>query len=157
MANNNFQVHNGITVGNVIIDAASGNISGINSLSFGSGSGNTVYDLDDMSSSTDGFTNEFPLTYNQNSVTISSPWNLLVTVDGLTQPAFSWPPDVTSASYILTAQKGYTIDPQSGNLKFADPVYQGAQIMARTVFGNPNGTPKKYPLKPLDIMMAIGY
>ena len=37
MANSNFVVKNGLTVGNVIVDAATGNVSGINNLAFASG------------------------------------------------------------------------------------------------------------------------
>ena len=37
MANSNFVVKNGLTVGNVVVDAGTGNITGVNSLSFASG------------------------------------------------------------------------------------------------------------------------
>ena len=42
MANKNFIVHNGLTVGNVTIDAATGNITGVGNLAFASGSNGTL-------------------------------------------------------------------------------------------------------------------
>jgi hypothetical protein len=42
MANKNFIVHNGLTVGNVVIDATSANITGVNNLSFASGTNGTL-------------------------------------------------------------------------------------------------------------------
>jgi len=114
----------------------------------------TVYDLDDISNYTDGFQNSFSPTYNQTIVSIASPWNLLVTVNGLVQPAFQANAEVVWQSQVLPANKGYTIDQTTGNIKFADSVPAGAQVLARTVVGNPNATTKKYPFKPLDILMG---
>lgn len=113
-----------------------------------------VYDLDDVSSATDGTTNAFNLTYNQVSANVTSPFLITVTVDGLVQPAFSTAYEPTIGGYVLAAQKGYTVDPDSLQLKFADTPYQGAQILVRTVSGSVNPTPKVYPFKSLDILMG---
>ena len=114
-----------------------------------------VYDLDDVSYMADGFTSVFPLQYNTSNVSVASPWNLLVTVAGLVQPAYAntngyepvW------SSYTLTACKGYTLD-DTGSLKFADVVPEGSDIMIRITPGIPNTNPKVYPFKPTDIMMG---
>ena len=113
-----------------------------------------VYDLDDMTYAADGFTNSFAPTYNQNTVTFTNPWQLLVTIDGAVQAAFDSNYDTIWFGHALTASKGYTID-TTGNIKFADCPPQGASIMARTVVGSPNPTKKVYPFKPLDIMLGI--
>ena len=113
----------------------------------------TVYDLDDLSPA-DGFTNSFITRYNQNAVTFTNPWQLLVTIDGAVQPAFDASYDTVWFGSALTASRGYTID-TTGNIKFADCPPQGSFIMARTVVGSPNPTKKIYPFKPLDIVLGI--
>jgi len=118
-----------------------------------------VYDLDDISYKTDGFTNTFPLTYNQNNVIIPSPFNLVVTLNGLIQPAFDYKYDTFWLANILTASKGYCIDTSNnvtsnGYIKFADTPPQGSQILVRTVAGSIPATKKTYPFKPLDVLMG---
>ena len=139
----NVTVTGNITVGNNIILS---DTSYINTA--------LVYDLDDMTYAADGFTNSFAPTYNQNTVTFTNPWQLLVTIDGAVQAAFDSNYDTIWFGHALTASKGYTID-TTGNIKFADCPPQGASIMARTVVGSPNPTKKVYPFKPLDIMLGI--
>jgi len=119
----------------------------------------TVYDLDDISFKSDGFTNTFKLSYNQTAVTIPSPFNLMVTVNGLVQPAFDYKYDTVWLANVLTSSKGYTIDisgnpTTNGYIKFADCPPQGSQILMRTVVGNVQTTKKVYPFKPLDVMMG---
>jgi len=118
-----------------------------------------VYDLDDISYATDGFTNVFPLTYNQNQQTFPSPFNLMVTINGLIQPAFYSKYDTVWLSNILPASKGYTLDisgnPTTNNyIKFADCPPPNSQVDIRTVVGSTPTTPKTYPFKPLDIFMG---
>jgi hypothetical protein len=119
----------------------------------------TVYDLDDISFKSDGFTNTFKLSYNQTAVSIPSPFNLMVTVSGLVQPAFDYKYDTVWLANVLTSSKGYTIDisgnpTTNGYIKFADCPPQGSQILMRTVVGNVQTTKKVYPFKPLDVMMG---
>jgi len=119
----------------------------------------TVYDLDDISFKSDGFTNTFNLSYNQTAVSIPSPFNLMVTVNGLVQPAFDYKYDTVWLANVLTSSKGYTIDisgnpTTNGYIKFADCPPQGSQILMRTVVGNVQTTKKVYPFKPLDVMMG---
>jgi len=116
----------------------------------------TVYDLDDMSYMTDGFTTTFPLQYNTSTVTVPSPWNLMVTVSGIMQRAFANTEgyEYVWQSAVIPGSKGYTLD-SSGNLDFADAPPAGADLNIRVVPGIPNANTKVYPFKPTDIM--VGY
>lgn len=157
--------------GNVVFNAPiSGNLIGnvtatsvtSNTVTVGSNgplSFTDIYDLDDVSYLVDGFTNVFPLRYNQASVPVYSPFNLLVTINGLIQPAFDYKYDTVWLSGVLTGSKGYCIDTSgnatsNGYLKFADSVPQGSQILMRTVAGSIPARTKTYPFKPLDILMG---
>ena len=116
----------------------------------------TVYDLDDMSYMTDGLSTTFPLQYNTSTVTVPSPWNLMVTVSGIMQRAFANVDgyEVNWQSYVVSGSKGYTID-TTGNIQFADAPPAGADLNIRVVPGIPNANTKVYPFKPTDIM--VGY
>jgi hypothetical protein len=115
-----------------------------------------VYDLDDMSYITDGFRTTFPLLYNSSTITVSSPWNLLVTVSGIMQRAFANTDgyEVNWQSYVKSGSKGYTLD-ISGNIDFADAPPVGADLNIRVVPGVPNANTKVYPFRPTDIV--VGY
>ena len=119
----------------------------------------TIYDLDDISYATDGFTNTFALRYNGSTVTVPSPFNLMVYVNGILQPAFDYKYDSVWFANVLTASKGYCLDTSgnittSGYIKFADCPPQGSQIFMRTVLGSVQSTYKTYPFKPLDVVMG---
>jgi hypothetical protein len=154
---NNFQVKNGISVnGQQVVDSNANGTFGTLSTQ---GTSFAIYDLDDLSYKADGFTNTFPLTYNQIPVTVSSPFVIEVTINGLLQPAFDYKYDTFWLSNVLTASKGYCIDnvgnPKSnGYIKFADCPPPNSQILVRTKGGYPNSTNKTYPFKPLDIVMG---
>ena len=115
----------------------------------------TVYDLDDLSYMTDGFTTTFPLQYNTNTVTVASPWNLMVTVSGIAQRAFANTDgyEYVWQSAIVPGSKGYTLDTY-GNIQFSDAPPAGADLNIRVVPGIPNANTKVYPFKPTDIMMG---
>lgn len=115
-----------------------------------------IYDLDDMSYITDGFRTTFPLLYNSSTITVSSPWNLLVTVSGIMQRGFANTNgyEANWQSYVIPAFKGYTLD-SSGNIQFTDAPYSGADLNIRVVPGVPNANTKVYPFRPTDIM--VGY
>lgn len=110
-----------------------------------------VYDLDEMYA--DGNTNVFRPRYNQSSVTVTNPWNLLVTINGIFQPAFTENSDTVWLSGALCASRGYTIS--AGNIKFADPPPAGTTIHARTQPGSAQTTTKIYPFKPVDILLGM--
>ena len=118
-----------------------------------------IFDFDDISYLTDGFTNTFPLRWNNSAVTCNSPFTISVTVNGLLQPAFDYKYDTVWISNMLTGNKGYTIDlsgnvTTNGYLKFADSVPADSQILVRTVLGSPQTSIKTYPFKPLDVVMG---
>jgi hypothetical protein len=114
-------------------------------------SGSAVYDLDEIYA--DGTTNTFAVTYNQANETITNPWSLLVTIDGIFQPAFTENYDTVWLSHALCASRGYTIS--SGNLKFADPPRAGTTVYARKQALVSNSAARIYPFKPLDIALGI--
>jgi hypothetical protein len=115
-----------------------------------------IYDFDDVSYYVDGFTNNFPLTFNQSAVTLTSPFILTVAIDGAIQPAFDLGYDLVWLSGVLPASKGYTID-LNGNLQFAECPSMGSQIQIRSAVSvSPTPHAKKvYPFKALDIMMGF--
>jgi hypothetical protein len=109
-----------------------------------------IYDLDEMYP--DGTTNTFVPRYNQSQVTISNPWNLLITINGIFQPAYTENSDTVWLSSTLCASRGYTVS--SGNIKFADTPPAGSTILARTQPGSTQSTTKIYPFRPVDIMLG---
>ena len=110
-----------------------------------------VYDLDAIRP--DGGTSTFRLTYNQSTVTVASPWNLLVTINGIFQPAYTENTDTVWLSHSTFADVGYTIS--AGNLKFSETPPAGTIVYARTQPGTPQPTPKIYPFRPVDIMLGM--
>jgi len=135
-----------------------------------------VYNLDDISFSNDGFTNYFPITYNQtpvafptytqNTYSYANPYSIEVYIDGLKQPAFEKDYDVVWGNNALCAAKGYTVFNDStsyqgsvvtqGYLIFADCPTAGSHIEVRTLTYVPTThTPKVYPFKPVDILMGF--
>jgi len=115
-----------------------------------------IYDFDDISYYVDGFTNTFALTFNQSSVPLASPFNIIVAIDGAVQPAFDLGYDLVWGSNVLPASKGYTVD-ATGNLQFAECPSMGSQIQVRSsvsVSPTPH-TKKVYPFQALDIMMGF--
>jgi hypothetical protein len=112
-----------------------------------------VFNLDDLSYVTDGLRNTFTLTYNSSNVTVTSPNQLVVSVDGALQPTFVYNSDTVWLSQVFGGYKGYTIDYER-QLRFSDAPPSGAQIVARTVVGAITTTKKVYPFSPVDIMMG---
>jgi hypothetical protein len=112
-----------------------------------------VYDLDDLSGYSDGLSATFALTYNTQSVNIADPFSILVTVDGVVQPAFVYNTDYVFNSLTLALRKGYTII-NAGYITFSQPPAQGAQILVRTVAGITNPTSKIYPFNAGELMLS---
>lgn len=110
-----------------------------------------VYDLDAIRP--DGRTSTFRLTYNQSTVTVAHPWNLLVTINGIFQPAYTENTDRIWLSHAVFADVGYTIS--AGNLKFSETPPAGTVVYARTQPGSPQPAPKIYPFRPVDIMLGM--
>jgi len=125
----------------------------------------TTYDIDDISSYTDGYINTFIATYNQSAVSLNSPSNISVTVNGIDQRAFDYNTDTFWNSNVLFANKGYTVVTSntavgnntiaSGVIKFAESLPINSDIYIRYTGGTPNSTKKIYPFKPVDIVMGF--
>lgn len=112
----------------------------------------SIYDLDDISNYIDGFQNSYPLTYNQTAVSVTNPWAIAVTIDGIDQPAFQTNNDVIWQSQVLTSYTGYTV--VDGNIKFADspPIQSVVEIKSTPATVTP--ATKVYPFRPLDLLMG---
>ena len=109
------------------------------------------YELDDISALTDGTKTTFPLTFNYQTVSITNPLNLLVTVNGIIQSAFINNPDDFP---VLAAYDGYTID-TDGNIKFSEALPAGTNVMIRVIPGSVTRTKiKYYPFKPTNIVLG---
>jgi hypothetical protein len=146
---NEIRISDGVTPGGkpITITSLAANSITLNGVSSDS------YTFDDISFSADGFKNTFPLTYNQQKVTITSPYNLDVSVNGLTQNPFVAYSNLMWQSLILPANKGFSLD-SLGKIKFSSSVPRGSNIIIRTRFGSIKSTNNIYPFKPLDIMMG---
>ena len=112
-----------------------------------------LYELDDASSffASDGLQNTIIPRFNAERVSISNPFKLLITVNGVIQSAFVYDKEYVWKSHVLIANDGYTID-YDGNVKFSETIPQQAQIVMKTVSGANKATVRNYPFKPLDIM-----
>jgi len=109
------------------------------------------YELDDISFLTDGFKNTFPLTFNYQSVNITNPFKLLVTVNGIIQSAFINNLDDPS---LLGLTDGYTID-YDGNIKFSESLPSATKVVIRVIPGSVTQTKiKYYPLSPSSILLG---
>jgi hypothetical protein len=161
-ANNEIRFSDGITPGGKSISLGNNTLS-TNSLTLSSLSvSNTItlagissdnYTLDDFSFATDGFVNSFPLTFNQKQVSLNSPFNLQVFVNGLAQKPFILYDSITFQSSFMGSTKGFTID-TFGKIRFSSSLPQGSSVMVRTSFGTVSTTKNLYPFKPIDILLG---
>lgn len=112
-----------------------------------------LYELDDASSffASDGLQNTVIPRFNGEVVTISNPFKLLITVNGVIQSAYIHDKEYVWKSDVLIANDGYTID-YDNNIKFTESIPQNAQIVIKTVSGANKTSVRNYPFKPLDII-----
>lgn len=112
-----------------------------------------LYELDNSSSffASDGLQNTVVPRFNGEVVSITNPFKLLITVNGVIQSAFVYDKEYVWKSDVLIANDGYTID-YDGNVKFSETIPQNADIVMKTVSGANKTTVRNYPFKPLDIM-----
>jgi hypothetical protein len=111
------------------------------------------WDLDDLSRLTDGVRTTFPIQYNLTNVTVQGTASLLLEIDGKIQPSFANTYDVTWQSQIFAMNKGFTLTPD-GQIQLVIPPRSGADILLRVVTGSENSTVRRYPFKPIDIIMG---
>jgi hypothetical protein len=145
--------------GNVVISNNSnlivtGNIPSISGVTTIAGTAFESYELDDMSLLTDGIENTFIPKLNYEKVTITNPFNLLITVNGVIQSTFINNTDYVFQSNFLGSNNGYTLD-SDNNIKFTESVPSGSDIIARVI---PSATTptriRYYPFKPTDILLG---
>lgn len=113
------------------------------------------YDLDDISGYTDGFKQVFALTYNLANVSFGNPWQLSVAVNGIPLPAFNSNPNVSVVwqSFVFPANKGYTLASNT-TIKFVEAPAPRSDIYIRKQSGTTPTQLKRYPFRPIDILMA---
>jgi hypothetical protein len=123
---------------------AAANASASSGSSIGGGGG-YAYEVDGFVCN--GIDNLFPLTYNNQYITVGSPWNLSVYLDGIRQPAFSSNAEPVFLSTTLPARTGYTLDTTqvsytanatgsiSGNTITISPWYGRASVVSNVALG----------------------
>jgi hypothetical protein len=112
------------------------------------------YELDDISTATDGQENTFVPRFNYDRVTITNPFRLTITVNGIPQSAFINNTDYVYQSNFLGSNNGYTIDTDN-NIKFTESIPTGSEIVARVLpVSNTATRIKFYPFKPADILLG---
>jgi hypothetical protein len=115
-----------------------------------------IYDYDDVTQYVDGFTNSFQMTYNQTAVALVSPFAVTVTINGLVQPPFDYNANIVWMNHILFSNKGYTVNPSTGALLFAQAPAFGSQVEVRSIAVVPAAhSIKVYPFNALDILMGF--
>jgi len=102
----------------------------------------------------DGIENTFIPTFNYDRVTITNPFRLLVSVNGVTQSAFINNTGYVYQSNFLGSNDGFTIDTDN-NIKFTESIPLGSDIVARVLpVSNTATRIKYYPFKPADILLG---
>jgi hypothetical protein len=112
-----------------------------------------AYYLDDISYAIDGSTNSFAPAFSGSIVTLTNPFNLVISINGTRQQAFTNYYNVVWNSYFLPAFKGYTID-VFGNIKFADCIPKGSQVIIEVLPLFSTTPTKIYPFAPADILLG---
>jgi len=106
--------------------------------------------IDDISNYFDGTTNRFVPRYQGQQVTISNPFRLLLSINGIIQR-------VSNAEYVwqsMIAQNGVRVD-NDGYIVFPEAVPAGSQFDARLMAGSTTtSTTTTYPFKALDIILG---
>lgn len=92
-------------------------------------------------------------TFNYERVTITNPFRLMITVNGIPQSAFLNNTDYVFQSNFLGSNNGYTIDTDN-NIKFTESIPSGSDIVARVLPSYATTRIKFYPFKPTDILLG---
>lgn len=117
------------------------------------GSAFESYELDDISSAVDGLETTFIPRFNYDRVTITNPFRLMVTVNGIPQSAFINNTNYVYQSNFLGSNNGFTIDNDS-NIKFTESVPIGSQIVIRVLPSSITSRIRYYPFNPADILLG---
>lgn len=109
-----------------------------------------VTPLDDISNYFDGTTNRFVPRYQGQQVTISNPFRLLLSINGIIQT-------VRNAEYVwqsMIAQNGVRVD-NDGYIVFPEAVPAGSQFDARLMAGSTTTSiTTAYPFRAMDIILG---
>jgi len=109
-----------------------------------------IIPLDDISNNFDGVNTRFIPNYQGSQVTISNPFRLLLTINGIMQYIDS--PDYVWMSGV--PRRGFFVD-YEGQLQFSEPVPPGSEFDARLMPGDVSTTrTRTYPFKALDILLG---
>lgn len=110
-----------------------------------------LYELDELSGINE-VENTFKLFSNFQSVTITDPYKLIVTNNGIVQRPFSYNKEYVFLTHLLdSAKHDYTID-HNNNIKFTRSIDFSDEISMRTIHGETRATTKLYPFTAADIM-----
>lgn len=120
----------------------------------GGGSEVQTYEIDDITTAVDGYENTFTPTLNYQKVTVTNPFGLLITVNGIIQSAYINNTDVVNQSMFLGARDGYTVD-YDGNIKFTESIPLGSDVFARVVAAAITPAQQKtYPFSPSELLLG---
>lgn len=109
-----------------------------------------IIPLDDLTNEFNGTNNRFVPKYQGSQVTISNPYRLLLTINGIIQYIDS--PDYVWMSGI--SRRGFFVD-NDGQLQFSEAVPAGSEFDARLMPGAVTTTrTRTYPFKALDILLG---
>ena len=106
--------------------------------------------LDDISNQFDGMTTRFDATYQGQGVTITNPFRLLLTVNGIIQmvntPEYVWGSPMMRQGFFLDSE---------GFIQFSEIIPPGSVFEGRIFPGSTRSTQTRtYPFKAIDMMMG---
>jgi hypothetical protein len=120
----------------------------------GGGSEVQTYEIDDITTAVDGQENTFTPRLNYEKITVTNPFGLLITVNGIIQSAYINNTDVVNQSHFLGARDGYTVD-YDGNIKFTESIPLGSDVFARVVAAAITPAQQKtYPFSPSELLLG---
>jgi len=108
-----------------------------------------LYELDQISPA--GGENTYTPTFNYDTVSVTDPFRLLITIDGILQSAYVHNTEYVFNNSLLTSRTGYTID-YDGRIKFTESLSEGSEVMIKTTAGTTKSTARRYPFNALDVL-----
>ena len=108
-----------------------------------------LYELDQISPA--GGENTYTPSFNYDTVAVSDPFRLLISVNGIMQSAYVHNTEYVFNNSLLASRTGYTIDYDS-KIKFTKALPEGSEVMIKTTAGTTKSIARKYPFNALDIL-----
>jgi hypothetical protein len=137
-------VGNANFIGVVTATSFSGDGSQLTGISIGD-----LYELDSISPA--GGENTYTPTFNYETVSVTDPFKLLITVNGIIQSTYVHNTEYVHNNYLLASKTGYTID-YDGKIKFTEALPEGSEVVIKTTTGTTKSTTRRYPFNALDIL-----